>query len=321
MCKIIYNNFYENILLAPICKDRCINRLIIVSGYATAAMSFHHLNHLRNIDLHPSVELICGMTVNEGISLSNHRGFTHLLENDFQDRFRCSYVYRGVPIHAKLYIWCNDNNPLIAYVGSANYSQTAMVLERQREIMIQCNPGQAMDFYNGVIDDTIFCDHNDISEHVVIYRDTQRDIVLGDEVQDFDYEGLENVTTQLLAPNGSQRSGLNWGQRPEYNREPNQAYIRLTADVYRTNFFPPRGTHFTVLTDDGKVLVCSRDQDNAKAIHTPHNNSLIGEYFRNRLNLQNGVPVLPEHLNNYGRNDVTFYKIDDETYYMDFSVR
>jgi hypothetical protein len=71
-------------------------------------------------------------------------------------------------------------------------------------------------------------------------------------------------------------------------REPNQAYIRLTSDIYRADFFPPVSVHFTLFTDDGKTLICTRAQQNGKAIHTPHNN-------------------------------LTFYKIDDETYYMDYS--
>ena len=103
------------------------------------------------------------------------------------------------------------------------------------------------------------------------------------------------------------------------HREPNQAYIRLTSNIYRTDFFPPVSVHFTLLTDDGKTLICTRAQQNGKAIHTPHNNSLIGEYFRRRLGVANGEPVQKRHLEKYGRSEVTFYKIDDETYYMDFS--
>ncbi len=113
-------------------------------------------------------------------------------------------------------------------------------------------------------------------------------------------------------------SGLNWGQRE--GREPNQAYLSLRSSVYQTDFFPARTIHFTVYTDDNKVLICTRAQDNGKAIHTPHNNSLIGEYFRNRLGLTSGEYVTKDDLFAYGRTDVDFYKIDDETYFMDFSV-
>ena len=34
----------------------------------------------------------------------------------------------------------------------------------------------------------------------------------------------------------------------------------------------------------------------------------------------NGVPVKKEYLLDYGRVDLDFYKINDETFYMDFSV-
>ena len=62
------------------------------------------------------------------------------------------------------------------------------------------------------------------------------------------------------------------------------------------------------------------EQDKNKAITTPENNSRIGEYFRNRLALANGAPVTKADLIRYGRTDVEFIKLDDEQYYMDFSV-
>jgi hypothetical protein len=55
-------------------------------------------------------------------------------------------------------------------------------------------------------------------------------------------------------------------------------------------------------------------------IETPHNNALLGEYFRNRMGLANGAFVTRKDLKLYGRDDVKFYKFDDENYYMDFSV-
>lgn len=39
-----------------------------------------------------------------------------------------------------------------------------------------------------------------------------------------------------------------------------------------------------------------------------------------RLGLANGELVKTEDLVKYGRTDVTFIKIDEEQYYMDFSV-
>jgi len=46
----------------------------------------------------------------------------------------------------------------------------------------------------------------------------------------------------------------------------------------------------------------------------------FGEYFRNRLGLPNGAFGSKEDLLKYGRTDVAFYKLDDEQFFMDFSV-
>lgn len=74
------------------------------------------------------------------------------------------------------------------------------------------------------------------------------------------------------------------------------------------------------LTDDRRSLLLRVEQQNDKAITTPISNALLGEYFRNRLGLAYGEYVTKQHLLNYGRTDVVFYKIDDEQFYMDFSV-
>jgi hypothetical protein len=41
---------------------------------------------------------------------------------------------------------------------------------------------------------------------------------------------------------------------------------------------------------------------------------------KKRLGVPLGEHVKMEHLLKYGRTDIDFYKIDDENYYMDFSV-
>lgn len=318
---MLFDDLYHNILLNPLRDDKSLNNLCIISGYSTSAMAFHHLNELKGI----TVELVCGMTVSDGISLSNHKGFCKLTQDDFRDRFKCSYVFKGLPVHSKLYIWCDGITPKYAFLGSANYTQSAMRLARRRELMMPCSPEKAFAYYQAIIDDTIYCDHEDVLDFICLYSDdkVKNTIATKDAIPKVDYSGLEHVTVSLLANDGSlpRRSGLNWGQRPELGREPNQAYIKLPASIYNTDFFPPKTIHFTILTDDGKTLVCTRAQDNGKAVHTPHNNSLIGEYIRNRLGLSNGAPVTLEDLNLYGRTDLDFYKIDDETYYLDFSIK
>lgn len=327
---MLTSELFKSVLIDPV-NNGC-NELLIASGYATSAMAFHHLEELKNLGFNQvKVKLIIGMCSTEGISLSNHRGFKQIMSSDFPATFECSYRNNNPPFHTKLYIWLNNGVAAECFLGSANYTQTAFNERKQKEALTQCNPGLAITYYNQLIDNSIYCTHPDSENTIQIYnyRYNRRRARENAEAQineamvqtQPEINTAETITVSLLANDGTlpAKSGLNWGQRPELRREPNQAYIRLPSTVYSTDFFPPRGTHFTVLTDDNKVLICSRAQENGKAIHTPHNNSLIGEYFRNRLGLANGAFVAIEDLQRYGRTDITFYKIDEESYLMDFS--
>ncbi|WP_429825099.1 hypothetical protein [Brevibacillus laterosporus] len=48
---------------------------------------------------------------------------------------------------------------------------------------------------------------------------------------------------------------------------------------------------------------------------------MLGKYFRKRLGVPFGTKVKTEHLRQYGRDSVAFYKINDETFYLDFSSK
>ena len=171
----------------------------------------------------------------------------------------------------------------------------------------------------------MYCTHADIEDKIIITERPQRLIMPGAEDEKLSPAavqglGVQSVTVSLLVKRTGEtapRSGLNWGQRE--GRNPNQAYISLPSDVAASDFFPDKGIHFSVMTDDGKTIILSRGQDKNKGMSTPINNSLLGEYFRRRLGLANGAFVTREDLDKYGRTSVTFYKLDDEEYFMDFS--
>lgn len=112
------------------------------------------------------------------------------------------------------------------------------------------------------------------------------------------------------------RSGLNWGQRA--GRNPNQAYLPISADDQRSGFFPEIGEAFLAECDDGFVLTLVRAQQNGKALETPNNNALLGEYFRRRLNVRLGNPVALRHLHEYGRTSVDIFRSRAGGYLLDF---
>jgi len=315
-------NLFEPVLVDPVRAGA--DKLCIVSGYANPAMVSQHLHYLtEKLRQQITMELIVGMTPVDGLERRSHLGFQTLTENNALGHFMCSYVMMDrSPVHSKVYLWMHRGQVIQAYTGSANYTQNAF-LGRQREVLVECDPASARDYYNAIVKDTVFCTHGEVENYVrltVADRERRasehRDPRLPKESR-----GLDCVTCPLLKNRDGEihtAAGLNWGQRE--GRNPNQAYIPVPANVSRIQFFPERGAHFTVSTDDGKVLICRRAQDNGKAIETPANNGLLGEYFRNRLGLANGAYITKQDLERYGRTDVTFYKIDDENYHMDFSV-
>jgi hypothetical protein len=323
---MITMDLYEKTLIKPLLTGA--NRLFIVSGYASATMASRHMNDILEYNSHFKISLIVGMCPEDGLDIATHKGFISLINNNGKVKFECSYIYESPAVHSKVYVWCKDHEPIIAYTGSANYTQPAFSNSR-KEVLVECDPEQALNYYKHLIPSTIYCDHGEVEDYITLtnrsYSSEKRiednsELEVAERRPQYGSDG-DKVTLPLVQRGGEvgARSGLNWGQRP--GREPNQAYIPLPSSIARSGFFPLNKSHFTVLTDDNKYLILRVEQQNDKAITTPLNNSLLGEYFRNRLGLANGQYVSRADLERYGRTDVDFYKIDDETFFMDFSVK
>lgn len=335
---MITENLFESVLVEPVRQSA--DTLYIVSGYASATMVFRHFRRLKRLKKclklkkNVRIELIVGMAVQDGLSKKDHEGFKDLASGPYKDRFKCRYVAYRPPVHAKTYAWYGANLPKIAFTGSANYSQSAFSASR-KEAMIEHDAEQARIYFDLIRQDTVDCSDPQVSNLITIYSEPEYSIRFRPEDEGEELEGrneqvaeelanLPNLKVSFINRDGrvSESSALNWAfrKKPGYNRERNQAYIPLTAPVIRSGFFPPRGEHFTIITDDDRTLICVRASDNGKGINTPQNNSILGRYFRYRLGVAEGEKVTQADLENYGRTDIDFYKIDEETYFMDFSV-
>ena len=159
-----------------------------------------------------------------------------------------------------------------------------------------------------------------------------------DNLEGVHFEVLKNDDTgspykiSLLDKNKEMpnKSGLNWGQRD--NRDKNQAYLSIRVSEVGNEFIPPRGEYFTVFTDDNEQFFMTAVQGGriingkqyGKAFQTPkvgtQNNATLGLYFRERLGLESGQFVKKEHLIKYGRTDVSISKIDEDKFFLDFSI-
>lgn len=322
---MLVSDITNKILFEPV--NTGVNELYIVSGYATPTMLSWYIKNLYHKTRVPiSIRLIVGMTPFDGVSESVHDGFVQLVQMTLPQeigRLECSYIFDEPSVHSNLFIWAKDGNPFIAFAGSANFVQSSFVGRHRQEVMLECDPNEALGCFQSLIDRSIYVNHAEIEEYIIIkpahpILDQENNLVEG--VQALADQGYQTVTLSLITRTGEpgSRSGLNWGQRP--GREPNEAYIPLPSRISKSGFFPLEKRHFTAITDDRHQLILRIEQQNNKAITTPARNSDLGEYFRNRLGLANGAYVDRDALEAYGRTDVMFVKLDEETYYMDFSV-
>lgn len=321
-----HSNLFEEVLVKPVVQLGA-NNLYIVSGYATSLMVNRHLDYMKRLRKDISINLIVGMAPKDGMDKNNHYGFQKLQNSVDVKNFNCNYNINSPAIHSKTYAWFKDNEPIAGFIGSANYTQNAFS-GSIREVLTLTTANTCYDYYQHLLGESLNCLDESIYQHINFFDKiyvNNNSAINSEILTSFDIynSGLSEINIPLVDATGEvpSRSGLNWGQRP--GRNPNQAYISINVDVQRSGFFPERPNVFTVITDDDKQLICVRAQgdESGKGIHTTLNNALMGEYFRHRLGLANGAFVRKEDLLRYGRTDVTFYKIDEESYFMDFSVR
>lgn len=306
----------QKILLDPI--NAGANKICILSNEASPNMVSWLLKTYdeRNIS-GISLELIIASVFDQGISKLNHDGFISL-QRAFQrgtpNTFTCSYLYNAPSSKENLYILLYNENPIKAFSCSANFTQGEL-LQGSDISCLEKDASLVYKSFEKAISDSIYCVNSEVEEYVIIgasklSTDVER------IVQDSNRVTLPLVVKKTGEP--GKKSGLNWGQRK--GRNPNEAYIPLPREIAKSGFFPLGKQHFLVLTDDHHTLLLRIEQQNDKAITTPASNAQLGEYFRNRLGLPYGAYVHLKDLDAYGRRDVSFYKIDEEQYYMDFSV-
>ena len=316
---MIRNDIANQVLFLPIQEGA--DELCILSAYATPNMLSWYEKNLHHKTTTPiKVRLIVGMVPFDDLSVSIHEGFKQIVSatrTHEVSSIKCSYVTDKPAEHSNLYIWCKEGQPQTAFMGSANFVQSSFIGNHRQELMTPCDPAEAMVLYESIESRTVYCNHAEVEEYIILrpthpVLDIECNLVNG-------LDDLDSVTLSLVTKSGEPgtRSGLNWGQRR--GREPNQAYIPLPSRIAKSGFFPLEKRHFTAITDDHHQLTLRVEQQNNKAITTPVRNSDLGEYFRNRLGLANGSYVTRADLDRYGRTNVKFVKLDDETFYMDFS--
>tara|TARA_R110001583_G_scaffold32576_1_gene110858 strand:- start:57 stop:518 length:462 start_codon:yes stop_codon:yes gene_type:complete len=148
----------------------------------------------------------------------------------------------------------------------------------------------------------------------------------------------------LLDSNGNvpHTSGLNWGQNSTNHTRKDDAYIAIRVnDINSTSdlFLPllvstsesstRRNEPITVRWDDGTQMTMLFEgnqeingEEYAKQLSSCPNKNTLGEYLKSRLDVPLGKLITNEHLDDYGRTNVTIALSHDTSidYILDFSI-
>lgn len=319
----LITNLEESVFKTP--YEQGYRKMRILSGYASSAFLYHIL------DVYPEIEidLIIGMSKIDGIRRWDHERYLQIIHDN--PRINIYYRTSHPPIHTKIYHWYSEGlfQDSITFVGSANFSWGGF--RDNSELLVEANLPNIEEVFDVL--DCLSCTDPSVEQRIRFHSVHIRRSIRTDSIITFQPNGLGGRTTNLdrlpyvdlpvLLNNDTaihERSGLNWGQRE--GREPNQAYLPVSSRIHARDpeFFPPLEHEFTLITDDMQQLMCVMAQANRKAIHTHENNSIMGMYFRERLGIPFGTRVDVQTVLDYGRTSVRIFKIDSETYFMDFGV-
>ena len=196
---MLQSNFTQKILFDPLRSE--VDELYILSAYATPNMLSWYVKNIYHKTIVPiKINLIVGMVPFDNLSVSVHEGFQSLVSSELPHEIssiKCSYVTDKPAEHTNLFIWCRAGQPVVAFMGSANFVQSSFVGRHRNELMDICSPEEAMSYYESVVPRTVYCNHAEIEEYIILrpthpVLDLECNLV--NELDDFDSVTLSLVT-------------------------------------------------------------------------------------------------------------------------------
>ena len=328
------NSDLKKLILNSEVTKEC-DRMIIISGY----IGIEPINELSNLGIDSTV--IFGMYPTEGIDLRVHKLFQQLSNKQVNVMYSTNQE-----IHSKIYVWKKNNKILKMCVGSANFTNIALV-SQNREVLVEVENEDYEEIIK-YVENIIFnsTSSTEIEESNLKIR--KHKTVVGDQsIESYENEfNLENrvciisfLDKRDMIPNGS---GLNWGQSSKGKVNPNDAYIPIRVGDIKEfpDIFPEKAMFsenpfgkknrqndpIDVIFDDNKIIACLFEGSQIidgkvypNKLSSFPKKSDLGAYFRKRLGVEDGAKVTKQDLIDYGRTDLYIQKIGQDTYYIDFS--
>lgn len=336
---LLTSNFEQEILLNP---ARKCDSLKIITGFIDRDRLASHLIKLKDgieegkYPQNISVDIILGMTKSAGLTLKKHLDILKLLQNlssvRHMPKINCYYICFGQEVHSKIYIWCKKDKPVQAYCGSLNYTMNAFF--KRRESVADCNPQEALSYYNLLLRDCLNCKDPEVMGKLPNLKTFKAEFIAPEEYQEgYDEynakDPIDELKVSLLMADGSATgygSGINWGIRQNgLKRNPDQAYIPYNKQDKKDGFFPDREKPtdkncpiFKVITKEQGAFYMRMAQQGNKGLHSAESNAILGEWIRGILKVPSGELITKEMLEKYGKTYVTFRKYEDGVYLLDF---
>lgn len=326
-------NLKESILYSDDVGE--FDQIIIISGY----LGLEPLNELSKLGVNSTV--VFGMYPTEGVDLKAHKIYQQFAEKNLDVMYSTSQE-----VHSKIYVWKKDEKVLKILVGSANFTNVALVSEN-REILVEVDSKdyqEVMKYVDNVIFNSTSSLNMDDSNLRLRTSKSQSGSTLLESDEDLLSSKNRVCILSLLDKSGNMpaASGLNWGQSEKGNVNPNDSYISIRVQNIRAfpEIFPEKAMisenqlgkksrqndPVDVIFDDNTIMSCllegSQNLDGKtypNKLSSFPKKSDLGKYFRSRLGKGDGEKITKKDLIDYGRTDVYMQKIGQDQYYIDFS--
>ena len=265
----------------------------------------------------------------------NDAGLDNILKNIHRENNNVSILFSKDLVHSKIYLWFKNEQPLKAFIGSANFSTNGLKTPYRETLLDVEKPDiyALKGYFNLIKDKSLVC------------TETIDRIKKEEPLRTSDLCELK-----LFDPKTGQvqeRSALNWGFSKGHVYK-DDAYIRISIEdvrLYPELFLPktynPEEGHRSrkideaveLIWDDGVVMECLFEgtqtidgDDYPKQIASSGSKRYLGEYIRNRLGKGlvskqklDHERITREDLEGYGRSTISLSLISTGVYKADFS--
>lgn len=276
----------------------------------------------------------------EGLSIKDHKDYIDLMKR--YEQLKIYYKIKYPLTHIKLYKFDFHNKKPIKYIGSANFSKSGFF--HNQEILLKTEENFA-ELFNMIKDGSLLCTSDDIKRHIIFYEEDKKEPLVNPKKKDketltkirpendqlstkpnntyikykniiikrFEYAADADFKIPIIIKNDKLQDdkGINAWIR---NQTP---YLRQSNKFPFTNYFPSK-KEFKIITDTNEVLTGKLTEEKPTQLELYPN---IYEYLKRKLSLIEHRPITYKDLSRNNLLEIWVTKIDEETYYFDFSPK